>query len=72
MGGLTTPTLNSGHDESLSPTQTNGPETLGIEDIRAHLVGKETEPRPNVDALMPAFRCAHLFSFLILSLIPWL
>jgi hypothetical protein len=52
--------LNSDHDESLSPTQTNGPETLSIEDIQAHIAGKETEPHPGVDAVMPALRCAHL------------
>ncbi len=56
-----TPTLNSDHDESLSPTQTNGPETLSIEDIQAHLSGRETEHRPSVDAVMPALRCAPLF-----------
>ena len=54
-----TPTLNSDH-ESLSPTQTNGPETLSIEDIQAHLAGKETKPLPSVDAVMPALRCAYL------------
>ena len=37
---------NSDHDESLSPTQTNGPETLIIEDIQTYLVGKETELCP--------------------------
>jgi hypothetical protein len=51
-----TPTLNSDNDESLSPTQTNGPETLSIEDIQAHLAGKETKPLPSVDAVMPALR----------------
>ena len=56
-----TPTLNSDH-ESLSPTQTNGPETLSVEDIQAHLAGKETKPLPSVDAVMPALRCAYLFS----------
>jgi hypothetical protein len=49
-------TLNSDHDESLSPTQTDGPETLSIEDIQAHLAGKETKPLPSVDAVMPALR----------------
>ena len=54
-----TPTLTPDH-ESLSPTQTSGPETLSIEDIQAHLAGKETKPLPNVDAVMPALRCAYL------------
>ena len=58
--GSQTPTLNSDH-ESLSPTQTNGPETLSIEDIQAHLAGKDTKPLSNVDAVMPALRCACLF-----------
>ena len=58
--GSQTPTLNSDH-ESLSPTQTNGPETLSIEDIQAHLAGKEAKPLPSVDAVMPALRCAYLF-----------
>jgi hypothetical protein len=49
-------------DGTLSPTQTNGPETLSIEDIQAHLAGTETTPRPSVDALMPALRCAYLSS----------
>jgi hypothetical protein len=57
-----TPTLNSDNDESLSPTQTNGPETLSIEDIQAHLAGKETKPLPSVDAVMPALRSAYLLS----------
>ena len=58
--GSQTPTLNSDHD-SLSPTQTNGPETLSIEDIQAHLAGKEAKSLPSVDAVMPALRCAYLF-----------
>ena len=59
---------NSDH-ESLSPTQTNGPETLSIEDIQAHLAGKETKPLPSVDAVMPALRRAYIFfsPLLILS-----
>jgi hypothetical protein len=66
-------TFNSDHDESLSPTQTNGPETLSIEDIQAHLAGKEGKPLPSVDAVMPALRSAYLFSSSpILGLIPWL
>lgn len=48
--------------ESLSPTQTNGPETLSIEDIQAHLAGKETKPLSSVDAVMPALRCAYIVS----------
>lgn len=63
-----TPTLNSNNDESLSPTQTNGPETLSIEDIQAHLAGKETKPLPSVDAVMPALRSAFIFS----SFLPFL
>jgi hypothetical protein len=63
-----TPTLNSNNDESLSPTQTNGPETLSIEDIQAHLAGKETKPLPSVDAVMPALRSAYIFS----SFLPFL
>ena len=47
--------------DSLSPTQTHGPETLSIEDIQAHLAGKETKSLPSVDAVMPALRCAYLF-----------
>ena len=58
--GSQTPTLNS-DSESLSPTQTNGPETLSLEDIQAHLAGKETKPLPSVDAVMPALRCAYPF-----------
>lgn len=53
--GSQTPTLISDND-SLSPTQTSGPETLSIEDIQAHLAGKETKPLPSVDAVMPALR----------------
>jgi hypothetical protein len=49
-------------DGTLSPTQTNGPETLSIEDIQARLAGTETTPRSSVDAVMPALRCACLFS----------
>jgi hypothetical protein len=52
----------SDHD-SLSPTQANGPETLSIEDIQAHLAGKETKPLPSVDAVMPALRCAYFLFF---------
>jgi len=65
------PALNSDHDGFLSPTQTNGPETLSIEDIQAHIAGKETEPHPSVDAVMPALRCAHLsFCLFVLSFQP--
>jgi hypothetical protein len=66
-----TPTHNLDH-ESLSPIQSNGPETLSIEDIQAHLAGKETKPLPSVDAVMPALRCAYLFlfAFLIPGSIP--
>ena len=51
---------NSEPDETLSPTQTEGPETLSIEDIQARLTGTETASRPSVDAVMPALRCAYL------------
>jgi hypothetical protein len=64
---------NSDHDEFLSPTQTDGPETLSIEDIQAHLAGKESKPLPSVDAVMPALRSAYIFSSSpVLCLIPWL
>lgn len=64
---------NSDHDEFLSPTQTNGPETLSIEDIQAHLAGKESKPLPNVDAVMPALRSTYIISSTpVLCLIPWL
>jgi hypothetical protein len=64
---------NSDYDESLSPTQTNGPETLSIEGIQAHLAGKESNSLPNVDAVMPALRSAYIFfSSPILGSIPWL
>jgi hypothetical protein len=53
---------NSEPDGTLSPTQTNGPETLSIEDIQARLAGTETSPRPSVDAVMPALRCVYLSS----------
>ncbi|KAI9461873.1 hypothetical protein F5148DRAFT_1315822 [Russula earlei] len=49
-------TPDSEHDESLSPTQTNGPETLSIEDIQARLAGEETVSRPSVEAVIPALR----------------
>jgi len=52
--------LNSEQDESISPTQTNGPETLSIEEIQARLAGQETTSRPSVDAVMPALRCVYL------------
>ena len=50
-------TPNSEEDESLSPTQANGPLTLSVEDIQVRLAGEETTFRPSVDAFMPALRC---------------
>jgi hypothetical protein len=47
---------------TLFPTQTNGPETLSIEDIQAHLASMEMTPCSSVDAVMPALCCACLFS----------
>jgi hypothetical protein len=55
-------TPNPEPDGTLSPTQTNGPETLSIEDIQARLAGTETTPRLSVDAVMPALRCVYLSS----------
>ncbi|KAH8982086.1 hypothetical protein EDB92DRAFT_1820007 [Lactarius akahatsu] len=43
-------------DGSISPTQTDGPQTLSIEDIQARLAGRDTSSRPSVDAVMPALR----------------
>jgi hypothetical protein len=57
-------TPNSENYETLSPMQTNGPQTLSIEDIQAHLAGEETASRPSVDAVMPALRRTYCFSFL--------
>lgn len=54
-------------DETLSPTQTNGPQTLSVEDIQARLAGEETTSRPSVDAVMPALRrmyCLPIFPLL--------
>ena len=45
-------------DGTISPTQTDGPQTLSIEDIQARLTGKDTSPHSGVDAVMPALRCA--------------
>ena len=53
----------SGSDADLSPTQTNGPQTLSLEDIQAHLAGKDTSSRESVDAVMPALRSAQLFFY---------
>ena len=58
-------TPNSEEDESLSPTQANGPLTLSVEDIQVCLAGEETTFHPSVDAFMPALRymsCALIFS----------
>jgi hypothetical protein len=55
---------NTEQDESLSPTQTNGPQTLSVEEIQARLAGEETTSRPSVDAVMPALRrmyCPPIF-----------
>ncbi|KAI0292511.1 hypothetical protein B0F90DRAFT_1769733 [Multifurca ochricompacta] len=49
-------TLNSEPDESLSPTQTKGPQTLSVGDIQARLAGRETSSRSSVDAVIPALR----------------
>lgn len=57
-GASPSPTPSSEHDGNLSPTQANGPEALSMEDIQAHLAGKETSSRPSVDAVMPALRSA--------------
>lgn len=51
-------TTDSDADRAISPTQADGPQTLSIEDIQAHLAGKETDPSSNVDAVMPALRRA--------------
>ncbi len=61
---LKPPALNSDHDESLSPTQTNGPKTLSIEDIQAYLVGKETELRPK---RWYSHACSSLCAYFLLS-----
>lgn len=50
------PTRDSETDGTLSPTQTDGPQTLSIEDIQARLAGRDTPSRPSVDAVMPALR----------------
>jgi hypothetical protein len=55
------PTRNSDQDETLSPTQTNGPEPLSVEDIQARLAG-ETTSHPSVDAVMPALRSTYISS----------
>jgi len=58
-------TPNPEQDESLSPTQTNGPPTLSVEDIQARLAGEETTSHPSADAVMPALRrmsCPPIFS----------
>jgi len=49
---ITTPNT----EGDMSPTQTDGPQTLSIEDIQARLAGKDTGSRPSVDAVMPALR----------------
>ena len=51
-------TPDSEADGSISPTQTDGPQTLSIEDIQARLAGQDTSSRPSVDAVMPALRRA--------------
>ena len=61
-------TPNPEQDESLSPTQTNGPQTLSVDDIQARLAGEETTSRASVDAVMPALRrmyCPPSFPLLI-------
>jgi len=66
-------TPNSEHDESLSPTQTDGPRTLSLEDIQARLAGEETTSRPSVDAVIPALRRTYASSYLpLLDSISWL
>ena len=47
-------------DADLSPIQTEGAQTLSIEDIQARLTGKDTSSRPSVDAVMPALRSTQL------------
>jgi hypothetical protein len=66
-------TPHSEHDESLSPTQTDGPRALSLEDIQARLAGEETTSRPSVDAVMPALRRMYASSYLpLLDSISWL
>jgi hypothetical protein len=49
-------TTDSEADGTISPTQTDGPQTLSIEDIQARLAGNDTSSRLSVDAVMPALR----------------
>jgi hypothetical protein len=51
-------TTDSEADGTISPTQTDGPQTLSIEDIQARLAGNDTSSRLSVDAVMPALRRA--------------
>jgi hypothetical protein len=51
-------TTDSEADGTISPTQTDGPQTLSIEDIQARLAGNDTSSRSSVDAVMPALRRA--------------
>ncbi|KAF8264564.1 hypothetical protein EI94DRAFT_1738165 [Lactarius quietus] len=43
-------------DETISPIQAEGPQTLSIEDIQARLAGNDTSSHSSVDAVMPALR----------------
>ena len=43
-----------GSSPTLSPIQTDGPLTLTSEDIRARMSGRDSEPRPSIDEVMPA------------------
>ena len=46
----------------MSPIQTAGPLSLTPEDIRAHMSGQESAPRPSIDEVMPAL--ARKFRFI--------
>ncbi|KAM5545773.1 hypothetical protein V8D89_000811 [Ganoderma adspersum] len=45
---------------TLSPIQTDGPLTLTSEDIRARMSGRDSEPRPSIDEVMPALTMMHV------------
>ena len=46
----------------LSPIQTDGPLTLTSEDIRARMAGRDSEPRPSIDEVMPALSSMSSYS----------
>lgn len=53
---------NTAESGELSPTQTNGPLTLTVEDIQARMSGQETT-RPSVDEVFPALTSKCRFAF---------